>query len=102
MDDMITRIVEIEKQCADEVEKAKQAYRKRIEAYKENVQEKKTRECTRIVSKSDTLLTQAIEAAKKKTEEESRAAQVDIERLYQDPSLNREIQEKVVSILLTI
>ena len=102
MDDMITRIVEIEKQCADEVEKAKQAYRKRIEAYKETVQGKKTRECTRIVSKSDTLLAQAIEKAEKKAEAEFRVAQGDIERLYQDTSLNREIQEKVISILLTI
>jgi len=102
MDDMITRIVEIEKQCADEVEKAKQAYRKRIEEYKETVQEKKTRECTRIVSKSDTRLARAIEEAENKTKAEFRAAEGDIERLYQDPLLNREIQEKVVSILLTI
>ena len=102
MDDMITRIVEIEKQCADEVERAEQACREKIETHRQAAQEKKAGECARIVSEGGARLTQAIEEAKKKTEEESRAAQGDIERLYQDPSLNREIQEKVVSILLTI
>ncbi|TFG93591.1 MAG: hypothetical protein E4H15_00945 [Syntrophobacterales bacterium] len=102
MDDMITRIVEIEKQCADEIEKAEQAYRKKIEIHRAAVQERKAKECARIVSESETRLAQAIEEAKKKTEAEFQAAGGDIEKLYQDTSLDREIQEKIVSILLTI
>jgi len=99
--DMITRIVEIEKQCADEIEKAERACRQKIESHRGAVQERKARECARIVSEGDDRLAQAIEEAKKTAEAEFQAAQGDIERLYQDPSLDREIQEKIVSILLT-
>ncbi len=102
MDDMITRIVEIEKQCADEVERAEKTYREKIETHKRALGERKTGECARIVSEGEAHLAQAIEEAKKKTEAEFRVAGGDIEKLYQDPSLDREIQEKIVSILLTI
>jgi len=71
MDDMITRIVEIEKQCADEIEKAEQACREKIETHRRAAQERKAGECARIVSEDEAQLAQAIEAAKKKTEEES-------------------------------
>jgi len=102
MDDMITRIVAIEKQCADEVEQAERDYRQKIEEHKRAAQKRKAAECARIVSEGDDRLARAIEEAGKKTEAEFRAAGSDIERLYQDPSLDREIQEKIVSILLTI
>ncbi len=102
MDDMITRIVEIEKQCADEVEKAEQECREKIEAHRGTVQKKKVGECARIVSEGDNRLARAVEEAQEKTEAEFKAAGGDIERLYQDPSLDREIQEKIVSVLLTI
>lgn len=102
MEDMITRIVEIEKQCADEIEKAEQACRQKIEAHKGAAQKKKTGEYARIVGEGNDRLAQAIEEAEKKTEAEFRAAQSDVERLYQDTLMDREIQEKIVSILLTI
>ena len=101
MDDMITRIVEIEKRCADEIEEAEQAYRKKIEAHRGITQEKKAREYARIVSEGEGRLAQVIEEAKKKTEAEFQAAGGDIERLYQDSSLDWEIQERILSILLT-
>jgi len=101
MGDMIARIVEIERQCADELEKAEQAYREKIEAYRVAVEKRKARECARIVSEGDDRLAQAIEEEKKRAETGLQAARDDIERLYRDPSLDREIQEKIVSILLT-
>ena len=102
MEDMITRIVEIEKQCAVEIEKAEREYRQNIETYKGIAQEKKARECARIINEGDARRAQVIEEAEKKTLAEFQAAEGDIERLYQDMLLDREIQEKIVSILLTI
>ena len=102
MEDMITRIVEIEKQCAGEIETAEREYRQRIEEHKGALEKRKAAECARIVSEGAGRLAQAIEETQKKTEAESKAAGGDIERLYQDPALDREIQEKIVSILLTI
>ena len=102
MEDMITRIVEIEKQCAGEIETAEREYRQKIEEHKGALEKRKAAECARIVSEGGGRLAQALEEAKKKTDAESQAAGGDIERLYQDPSLDREIQEKIVSILLTI
>ena len=102
MENMISHIIEIEKQCAGEIEQAEQAYRQKIEAHKGAAREKKTGEYARIVSEDNDRLAQAIEEAEKKTEAEFRATQSDMERLYQDTLMDREIQEKIVSILLMI
>ncbi len=102
MENVITQIVEIEKQCAEEVEKAEQEYRKKIEVYKNTIEEKKSREFALIVTEGNERLAQALEQAKKQTEAEFLASTKDTEKLYQDQVLNEEIKGKIVSILLAI
>ena len=102
MENVITQIVEIEKQCAEEVEKAEREYRKKIEVYKNTIEEKKAREVALIITEGNERLAQALEQAKKQTEAELLASTGDNEKLYQDQVLNEEIKEKIVSILLAI
>lgn len=101
MDAVITRIIEIEKQCAMEIEKASDVSSEKIEAHRRALLEKKEREQSRITAADDTRATQAIEALKKRTEAESLASGRDYESRFQDPALIETIKEKIVTILLT-
>ena len=100
MDDVITRIVEIERQCSADVEQARLDYVKSIESHKLILEEKKTKERAKIISVENTRLTQAVEEAKNQTAAASAALKRDSESLLQDPVLNEEIKEDIISILL--
>ena len=101
MNAVITRIIEIEKQCTMEIQQAEDVCREKIEAHRRALMEKKERECARIIAADDTRVTQAIEALKKRTEAESLASGRDYESRFQDPALVEAIKEKIVAILLT-
>ncbi len=100
MDEVITRIMEIEKQCASDVEQAEAEYLKKIKEYKNILEEKKTKEHARIISAESTRLTQAIEKTKKEIETASAAFKRDSENRFQDPLLKEAIKEEIISILL--
>lgn len=101
MDDVITRIVEIEQQCSADVEKVQLEYKNRIEAHKQFLKGKKTREHDQIISTENIKLTHAIDEAKIKIKADSAAFEKDNEILFQDPVLNERIKEDIISILLT-
>ncbi len=101
MDDVITRIVEIEKQCSADVEQARLEYGKTIEAHKRVLEEKKTKERALIISMENTRLTQAVEDAKTEIEAASAAVRRDSDRLFEDHVLKGAIKEDIISILLT-
>ena len=100
MDDVITRIVEIERQCSADIEHAQLEYAKNIEVHKRILEERKTREFAQIIAAENTRLTQSIEEAKRQTEATSAAFRQDSESLFQDPILNEKIKEDIISILL--
>jgi hypothetical protein len=100
MDDVITRIVEIERQCSADVEQAQLEYGKKIEARKRILEEKKNEECARITLAENTRLTQTVEEAKKQTAAASAAFKKDDESRLQDQLLNEAIKEDIISILL--
>lgn len=100
MEEVISRIMEIEKQCADEVEEAEQASRRNIEARRKTIEEKKSGEYARITRENNELLAQATEEAKREIEAKFQAAEEEMERLRQDRSLAGEIREKILAILL--
>jgi len=100
MDAVITRIIEIEKQSAMDIDRAEDAYRKNIEAHRHTLEEDKERAHTHIISTENTRLTQTFEEAKRQTEAASAALRRDSESLIQDPVLNEAIREDIISILL--
>lgn len=100
MEEVISRIMEIERQCADAVEEAEEASRRNIEAHRKTIEEKKSGEYARITRENNELLAQATEEAKREIEAEFQAAEEEMERLHQDRSLAGEIREKILAILL--
>ncbi len=100
MDDVITRIVEIEQQCTAEVEKARLDYKNKIEGHKRFLEEKNIREHAAILSAENVKLIQSVEEAKRKIEAEAADFRRNSENLFQDESLNRKIKEDIISILL--
>jgi len=100
MDDVITRIVEIEQQCTAEVKKARLDYKNKIEGHKRFLEEKNIREHAAILSAENVKLIQSVEEAKRKIEAEAADFRRNSENLFQDESLNRKIKEDIISILL--
>jgi ABC-type bacteriocin/lantibiotic exporter with double-glycine peptidase domain len=101
MANVITRIVEIEKQCAEEIEKADREYKLKIEEYRLTLEEKKEKEFAALIFAGNEKFAQALNEAKEQTQAESMAADKDRERLVQDVELKETIKEKIVSILLS-
>lgn len=99
-DNVIARIIDVEKECAEEVEKAELEYRQNIEAHKKVLEEKKAREFDLIIAAGKEKLTETIDTAKKQADIEFTALQQESEGLYKDRALNETIKEKVLSILL--
>ncbi len=100
MDDTITRIMEIEKRCADEIEGAQQASRRTIEEHRKAVEKGKAEENTRIAGENEARLKETVAEEQKKIEAAFHEAEGDLEELFRDTSLKREIRERIVSILL--
>jgi len=100
MDEMITRIVESERQCSADIEQARLEYEKNIEAHQTRLEEKKSIEINRITTEENTRLTQTVFEAKKQIETASAAFRRDSESLFQNPYLNEAIKKDMISILL--
>ncbi|MCU0595885.1 MAG: hypothetical protein MUC98_10555 [Desulfobacterota bacterium] len=100
MDEVITRIVEIERQCSADVELAELEYGKKIEAHRRILEEKKARECALILSQENARLTRALEVAKRQVEASSVALRRESENTVQNPALIEAIKEEIISILL--
>lgn len=100
MDEVITRILEVEKQCETGVKKAEAEYPRKIEKYKRILEEKRATKRAGIEAEEKTKLDQAIDKAKKQIEIDSAALRQDIERRLQDPALSKAVKENIISILL--
>ncbi|MBN2466756.1 MAG: hypothetical protein JXD19_01280 [Deltaproteobacteria bacterium] len=100
MENVITRVVETEKQCSGEVEKAEQEYREKIEAHKNAIEKRKEKKFALIISAGNEKLEQALQEGTKQTEAASLAARKVHEGLYRNTEFKEAIKEKVVSILL--
>lgn len=100
MENVVARIMEIERQAASKVEQAETASRERVEAHLRSLEEEKERTHALIIAKENTRLKQAVAEFNKQTEEASLAAAREYETLFQDPAKVKEIKEKIVAILL--
>ena len=100
MDTVITRIIEIEKQSAADIERAEDAYRKNIEAHQRTLEENKERAHAQIISTENDRLKQALSELNKRTEEASLTSAREDEIHFQNPALIEAIKEKIVAILL--
>lgn len=100
MDAVITRIIEIEKRSAIDIERAEDAYHKNIEAHRRTLEEKKERAHAQIISIENERMTQTMSELNKRTEEASLASAREFESRFHDQVLVEAIKEKIVAILL--
>lgn len=100
MEDVIARIVEIERQCAEDVEKAERESRSRVQEFRRTLEEKQSREAERIVASCSERLEKAVEAAKKLIDSELQAVAAGNEKIFQDIALKESIRAVIASILL--
>lgn len=100
MDEVITRILEIERQCTSDIEQTRLECEKNIEDRKRTLEEKISHEKNQISVTENSRLTRAVEEAKKLTEAASAAFQRDCERPFHNPVLTETIKEDIISILL--
>lgn len=100
MDTVITRIIEIEKKSALDIERAEEACHKNIEARRRALEEEKERAHAFIVAKENSRLTEAIQALIKQTGEAALTAGKDYESMLHDPAKIAAIKEKIAAILL--
>jgi len=100
MDAVITRIIEIEKQSAKDIERAEDAYRTNIEAHRRTLEEKKESAHAQNISTENSRLTQTLREMNKQTEEGSQGSARDYELHFHDQALVEAVKEKIVAILL--
>jgi len=100
MDNVITRIVDIEKQCAAEVEAARSEYAKNIEDHKRFLGEKMTGERAEISAGKNSRISNAVQEAERQSGAASSAFVRDMENLFRNQAINEEIKEDIISILL--
>jgi len=99
MDEVITRIVAIERQCSADVEQVRQEYEKNLESRKQSLVDQKTGAFAQITAAEKLRLTKAMEKAKKQNDEASLAFQRDCEIPFQNQVLAKTIKEEIISIL---
>jgi len=100
MDELITRIVEIERQCAAVIEKAEADSAGRIAAHKTACETKIEEERKQILSSENARQTRTLNDAKRKIQNETEVFLKDGERLFDDPRLQARIRESIINILL--
>ena len=101
MVNVITRIMDIEKQSARDIERAEEISQKNIEVHRRALEEEKNRAHDLIITKEQARLTQTLQALNKQIEEASKAAGKGYETLFQDPATVNAIKERIAAILLT-
>jgi len=101
MDNVITRIVEIEQECAARLEEAARESRERIAAHQHHLAERKAAECARIESAANARFDQALQEAESQSKALGTQFREAQERLYRDPALAAKIKEAIVSLLLS-
>ena len=102
MENVITRIVEIEKKCAEAMEKAEAESRETVKAYSLMLEERKKKEFEAIMSDESARFSQSVEGKKKSTETEAKILTTAIEMLLKDRDLQKEIKDKIINMLLSV
>ena len=100
MDEVIARIIEVERQCAEAIEQAEAESLRRIEEHQRACEAKKQEERLKIIASENIRRTRTISEAKQSIQQQSADALKDTERLFADPHLQARLKEEIINILL--
>ena len=100
MDDIIKKIVEVEKACSEDVEHAALEYRGKIDMLKHELEDKKAQAEAEILESNKKRYKSLVEDTNEQVKAELKEIHEETDLLIQDRELCKAIKERIVSIVL--
>jgi len=100
MDDIIKKIIEVEKVCSDDIEDAELEYKKKIETLRFELENKKAQAKAEILESNKKRFKSAVEEANEHVKKELNEIHKEKDLLSQDKGLCKAIKERIVLIVL--
>ena len=100
MDDLIRKIVEVEKVCSEDVENAALEYRRKIDTLKYELENKRAQAEAEILESNKKRAKLVIEDANEQVKAELKEIHKETDLLIQDRELCKAIKERIVLIVL--
>jgi len=100
MDDIIKKIVEVEKVCSEDIESAALEYKKKIETLRYELENKKAQAKAEILESNKKRFRSAVEEANEHVRKDLSEIHKEKDLLIQDRELCKAIKERIVSIVL--
>ena len=100
MDDIIKKIIEVEKVCSEDIESAGLEYKKKIETLRYELENKKAQAKAEILESNKKRFKSAIEEANEHITKELNEIHKEKKLLVKDKKLCSAIKERIVSIVL--
>jgi len=100
MNDIIKKIIEVERACSEDIENAALEYKKKIETLRYELENKKAQEKAEILERNKKRFRSAVEEANEHVKKELNEIHKEKDMLIQDKELCKAIKERIVSIVL--
>ena len=100
MDDIIKKIVEVEKVCSEDIENAALEYTKKIDTLKYELENKKAQAEAEILESNKKRYKSLVEDAHEQVKAELKEIHKETDLLIQDRELCKAIKERIVLIVL--
>ena len=100
MDDIIKKIVEVEKVCSEDVENAALEYRRKIDTLKYELENKKAQAEAEILESNKKRSKSLVDDANEQVKAELKEIHKETDLLIQDRELCKAIKERIVLIVL--
>ena len=100
MDDIIKKIIEVEKVCSEDIENAGLEYRKKIESLRRELENKKAQAEAEILESNRKRFKSAVEEANEHVKKELNEIHKEKDLLIQDRELCKATKERIVLIVL--
>lgn len=100
MDDIIKKIVEVEKVCSEDIEHAALEYKKKIETLRNELENKRTQAEAEILESNKKRFKSVVEEANERIKAELNEIHKETDLLIQHRELCKAIKERIVLIVL--
>ena len=100
MDNIIKKIIEVEKVCSEDIENAGLEYKKKIESLRRELENKKARAEAEILEINKKRYKSAVEEANEHVKQELNEINKEKDLLIQDRELCEAVKERIILIVL--
>jgi len=100
MDDIIKKIIEVERVCSEDIENAELEYKKKIETLRRELENKKTQAKAEILESNKKRFKSVVEDANEHVKKELNEIHKEKDLLIQDSELCEVVKQRIISIVL--